>query len=196
MTPLAPFGEFLPHAIRHPKVRMALRVLAGLCCLDLLVAAFFFCPAAWRHHQLAGGIAAYRNSQREAAEARQRALQYGELLQRVSVLEEKWKAPAAQSALISAVNRFASRNGLRVVSQDFESEKTKTGVESLNQEISLQGSYRALRGFLADLEDLGTLTVVEQTRLERAGQGGNSLRAVLKLRTFSPGGSRAPGRGT
>jgi Tfp pilus assembly protein PilO len=177
--------DFFIFALKHPKMKMAFGTALGLGALDLLVLAFFWWPSAYQHHQWVKKTDDCRREQLEAGRAQETALRYGKLSKRVRLLETKWETAATQSALIESINRLASKDGLRVVSQDFEMENAKSGGKSLKQGLSLTGSYGSLKQFLADLENLKTLTVVEQARLERAGEGGSRVQAVLKLRTFS-----------
>ena len=176
---------FCRYALKHPKVLRAARASAFFLALDLLVLVFFWGPLAFEHHRLVKGIGDYREAVLRDRRAREEGLRYGRLVGRVKVLEAKWSTPVTQAQLIESLTRLSRKNGLKVVSQDFDVDPAKGGGRTFKQNIALVGSYSSLRRFLADLENLATLTTVEKARLERAGDSGAEVRAVLELSTFT-----------
>jgi hypothetical protein len=181
---ILPIRDACFYALQHPKTKRAVWAGALFLAVDMLLLAALWAPAAYRHHQLEKAIADHREAVLEADRAQATSENYGRLVKRVRNLEAKWETPVTQSGMIEVLTKLASKDRLTVISQDFDSASPKVG-KSLEQSISLQGNYQALRRFLVDLENLKTLTLVEQARLERAGEGGNLLRAALKLCTFS-----------
>jgi hypothetical protein len=176
---------FCRYALRQPKVKRAAWAACLWLGLDLLVLALFWGPAAFQHHRLEKGIQDYRRSEREARQAVENSRRYEELVKRAANLEAKWETPVSQAGLIESLTRLCAKNGLRVVSQDFDVTPAKGGGQSFRQNLALVGSYSSLRRFLAGLEGLPSLTVVEQSRLERESEGASRIRASLQLSTFT-----------
>lgn len=192
MTRLLELKDFFIYSLKHPKVRLAATAALSLAALNLALVAFYWVPSAWRHHQAASAIESLRRSRLEAEQAGDLFRRYQDLLKRAGVLEAKWKTPASQSSLVGALDRLAAKNGLKVLSQDFNAGTSKKGGTVLEENLSVVGAYPSLRHFLADLEGLKTLTVVEEARLERAEEEGGRVRAILKLSTFSRSSGHGP----
>lgn len=184
-------GDFL-YALRHPKVKRAYGAASGFLTLAFVVFLFFFLPFAIHHHQLAGGIADYREAQWERDKAQEASKNFALVSQRAGVLEKQLGAHETQSSLVGLLSRLASKNGLKVVSQEFSGKESAGSGQTLTQDLTLQGSYPSLRSFLTGLENLPALTVVEEAHIERMGEGGRGIRVVLKLTTFQ----RHPGEGS
>lgn len=180
-------------ALKHPGLRRAAWAALGLVAADLLLFASFFGPAAWRHLRLEEEIAADRRARLEALHDADERKNYDQLTQRAGVLEAKWRKPADQSALVQSLARLTRECGLKVVSQDFDVEDARDGGKIFKRNLTLTGAYPALRRFLREIGQSPNLTVVEQARLERAGEKGGNLRSTLELWTFSrPTGREAP----
>jgi hypothetical protein len=177
--------DFIVDVLGHPKVKRAAWTAVISLTLDLLILVFFWYPAARVHGEVQREISRYRQAREEASRARATVEIYAGLEKRVSVLESKWQEPVSQSDLIGSLGRLASRDKLKVVSQDFDLAATPGAGKFFKQNLSLDGSYPSLRRFLADLEGLPTLTVVKQARLERTGEKDGRLRANLQLSTYS-----------
>ncbi|HXL73968.1 MAG TPA: GspMb/PilO family protein [bacterium] len=182
---LAAVLDFIGEALGHPKVKRAAWAAAGLLTLDFLVLAFVWYPAAQVHFGLQREISRYHQAREDASRAEESAEIYANLEKRVKVLDVKWNYSVTQSDLIGSLGSLASKNRLKIVSQDFDAVSPQSGGNLFKQNLSLDGSYPALRHFLADLEALPTLTVVKQARLERAGVEGSQVRANLELATYS-----------
>jgi hypothetical protein len=189
-TPATLLG-FCRYTLLHPKVKKAAWAACLCLVLDLLVLALFWGPVAFQHHRLEKGIRDYRRAEREARQAVENSQQYEQLVKRAASLEAKWETPVTQSELIESLTRLSSKNGLKVISQDFDVTPGKGGGQSFRQNLALAGSYASLRHFLAGLENLPSLTVVETARLEREGLAGSEVRASLQLSTFT----KFPGKG-
>ena len=179
-------------AVRHPKVRKALVTFLGFLAADLVLMVVLWAPAAIRHHQLKKGIGEYHRAQEEALSAQETAAHYQELVRSTGSLLGQWENPVNQSGLIQSLTRLAAKSELKIISQDFDTAVSKGGGHLFKQNLSLAGTYGELRRFLADIENLPNLTVVEQTRLERAGEGGSQLRAFLQLCTYNNSSGERP----
>ncbi|MGH7739112.1 MAG: hypothetical protein ACREL1_03090 [bacterium] len=175
---------FLARVLNHQKVRRAVwaALIAGT--VDLLLFCFFWMPAALDHHGLEKSIGGYRRAKLESEKSQETARVYEDLNRRSLLLSAKWKAPATQASLVESVTRIASRRHLKVLAQDFEMKKSPGGGTDFEQNLSLSGGYGALREFLDDLDNLPTLTLVRQARLERGSSLTGEMRATLLLSTY------------
>ncbi len=191
MIPLELLVGFLGDSWKHPKIRRAGWAALTAALADFAILAAFWAPAAWSRHQLEKAIDANRSARLEAARTLQTAEAYSRLSRLAGVLEAKWNTPATQAGLVESVTRSASRHRLKVLSQDFDVKSLPEGGTAFEQNLSLSGDYPCLREFLDGLEDLPTLTLVRQARLEREGTGAIQVRAVLELWTYqkTPGGA-------
>jgi hypothetical protein len=192
MKPLLAFPVFFRYALLHPKVKRAALAASFFLVLDLVLLAVFWGPAAFRYYRLEKGIEDFRQAEKTTQQAREEAQLYGQLVKRVKVLESKWDTAVTQSGLIKSLTKLSAKNGLKVVSQDFDVAAARGGGRSFKQNLALVGTYTSLRRFLEDLENLPTLTVVQQARLERVGEAGGQVRAILQLCTYT----QSPVKGT
>jgi|GEM_PF-2184744 len=191
MSPLLPGS--IRTVLRHPKVRRVAWLALGLGAADLILLVFLFGPLALKHSRLVSAIAADRRSRLEALQAHENSANYGRLTQEVTGLESRWSRPANQSELVEAVSRLSARCGLKVISQDFNVSAPKGGGKVFKQDLSCLGDYDSFRRFFRELDSFPNLTVVEQVRLDRAGEKGDRVRASLELWTFSrPSGKGDP----
>jgi Tfp pilus assembly protein PilO len=193
MNLIRSLGNFFIFSFRHPKIQRAAWIALALWTADVLVLAFFWLPAALQYHQLESRIGGYRKAEQEAREAVAEAARYGQLESQTRALETKWGIPITQSGLIESLGTLASHLGLKIISQNFDP-PVSGGPRAFRQTITLMGSYSSLRRFLAGLEDLPTLTVVQQVQMERVGEDAAQIRATLRFSTFlkSPGRENKP----
>ena len=185
--------KYFFYARKHPGVKRVVAVSAVLLAVDILLIGTFWGPVAWRHHELQKKVDDYRLRKRNDLLAQETADTYTRMMIRVKVLDGKLEKHSTQSELIESLSRLASRNRLRILSQDFDvTSKNNVGFSSFKQNVSLVGSYSSIRHYLTDLENLPTLTILQQARLERAREKGNQVRGVFELLTFekSSGGVR------
>lgn len=190
MTPLRTVIGVGKEAWRHPKVQRAAWAALAAALLDLVVLAFFWMPSALSHRNLEKAVDDHRAARLEAERSLETAQAFDRLSRRAKLLESKWETPVTQAGLVESLTRAAAKRRLKVLSQDFGLKSLPGGGKAVEQNLSLGGDYPGLRGFLDDLDNLPTLTVVRQARLERVGSGGGAVRATLFLSTYqkSPSG--------
>jgi len=176
--------EFCFYSLKHPRVKIAAMAVGFIFGVNLILFGFFYMPVALRNHQLQKAIDDHQNKISEINREQALIGRYENLSKRVSFLETKWAASNSQSELIRSLDRLAAKEGLKIVSQDFDLQPSGTGGKCFVQNITLLGNYKSLKIFLDELENLPTLTLVEQARLERVGEGAQ-IRANLELTTYS-----------
>ncbi len=181
-----PLFEFR-YAYRHPRVRAAALFLLGGMGLLLLAMFAFWLPARHTAQSLNDEIDHHRRvahdkrySMELAVAVKQAALQVGEA-------EKKLDQQNVQSLLVQHLDRLAKRHGLRILSSSYDESKEQSGFRPMSHELALQGSYAGLRGFLTDIPDLPTLTVIEDCSIARVREGAG-LKATLLLRTWRRSG--------
>ncbi len=176
--------EFCFYSLKHPRVKVAAVAAIFIFGVNLILFLFFCMPAALQNHRLQRAIDDHQSKILEINRAQTLADRYENLSKRVSVLETKWASPNTQSELIRSLDRLAAKEGLKVVSQDFDLQPSGGSGKCFVQNITLTGNYVSLKKFLDELENLPTLTLVEQARLERIGEG-VQVRANLELTTYN-----------
>lgn len=177
------------YTLKHRSVKRVLIAAGILLAVDFLLFGFFWWPAAWHHHELQKQIDQVRFHQQEAQQALETAQDYVSLTKLSKSLESKLETPTTQSKLIEFLTRLASQNSLKVISQDFDS-KEEGPAGAFKQNVNLEGTYTSVRHYLSDLENLPTLTLVRQIRMESAGEESGRVRVFLTLLTLEKSSMR------
>lgn len=183
------WAVFLWSAVRYPKVRWALAALALAGTLDAGVTAFAWAPAWIRHGRLEGELRRAREEEREAVEAEKAAHRYGNLAGRVRALTTRWEAPVGQAEVIRSLDDLAARCGLKILSRDFDvsGDEPREASPAFRQTLVVSGPYASVRRFMVGMEDLPTLTVVRQVRMDRREEGAGGVQATFLISTFAQG---------
>lgn len=180
---LAPWIFEFRYALRHPRVHAALVVLfISLVILSLVVLAYWL-PAHHATASLAEELDHYRRIAHDKRYSAELAIAVKRATLQVGEVEKKLNQTAVQSVLVQNLSLLAQRHGLRILASNYDEGKAQDGFQPINHELSVQGGYSGLRGFLADIASLPTLTVLEDSTITRNREG-DSLKAVLLLRTW------------
>lgn len=182
MIPAEIRDDFL-FSLRHPRVRASIAALIVSALALLAVAAGYWWPA----ERAAASIEAKIEDRRREianADSSARVANASELAARqLAQIEKKLDASVTQAVLVQNLSGLARRHNVRIVSQSYEEGKPKGGYASLVHDLTLQGAYPELRGFIADLQGLPAFTVVQEAVLGRAS-GTNAIRAQLNMVTY------------
>lgn len=181
------------YVLHHPRVRLALKVAVVCTALLLLIGLAYWLPARHATQALAGEIDHYRR----IAHDKRYSAELGAAVKRASTqvaeVEKKLDQNAVQSVLVQHLSLLAKRHGLRILTSNYDEGKTQEGFLPMSHELTVQGGYSGLRGFLADIPSLPTLTVIEDSTITRNREGG-TLKATLLFKTWRRnGGSGATG---
>ena len=170
------------YAARHPLVRGAFIALAVTSAALVVVATL---------ELLAGNELAARESalseQAHALQDRGRSNGLLETFRRVSAdvarIDAKLDYAATQGQLVQDFAELAARHHVTILNQSYEDGRRNGTLQALQSELTVRGSYRALRGLLLDVPALRAWTEVREVTLERARDAGEVNGKIL-LVTF------------
>lgn len=178
----------LRYALRHSRVRVALiGLFASMLILFLIVLAYWL-PARHTTQSLTEELDHYRR----IAHNKRYSAELATAAQRASIqvaeIEKKLDQTTGQSVLVQHLSMLAARHGLRILTSNYDEGKAQDGVQPINHELTVQGGYSGLRGFLADIPSLPTFTVIEDSTITRNREGA-ILKAALVFRTWRRSGA-------
>ncbi len=177
----------LRYVLRHPRVRTALMAAFAGAAILLLVVLAYWLPARHATQSLAGEIDHYRRIAHDKRYSAELAAAARRASAQIAEAETKLDQNAVQSVLVQHLSQLAKRHGLRILTSNFDEGKAQDGFQPMHHELMVQGGYSGLRGFLADIPSLPTLTVIEDSTITRNREGGN-LKATLLFRTWRRSG--------
>lgn len=187
MTVRAGIAE-LRYGARHPLARTGVRALLGAV-LVMAAALVFWFPAQHTNARLEAQITAKRRTLVETKQADELLRLYASAQKSVPLLEKKLEQSVSQAQLVDSLSRLARQHGVRVASETYEEGRSAGGQALLLAELTVQGSYGAVRNFLRDLPTLPMWTEVHEVRLE-AARGSAAVRGRIRVATY-----RAPPAG-
>lgn len=175
----------LRYCLRHTRVRAALAACAVAATVLVLVAAAYWWPTVRYTRNITAQIDAERQVLREKRHNIALARAVEDARAQIGPMESKFDAAATQAALVQQIARLAQRTRVRVLAESYHESKTVEGYQSLFHELTLAGSYTAVRNFLIGLNGLSTLTLIDEAALSRERDAGaGTIRAQLKLVTW------------
>jgi len=180
----------LRYSARHPLARTGVRVLLGAVVV-MAVTLVYWWPAQHANAGLEAQITAKRRTLVETQQADELLRLYASAQKSVPLLEKKLEQSVSQAQLVDSLSRLARQHGVRVASETYEEGRSAGGQALLLAELTVQGSYGAVRNYLRDLPTLPMWTEVHEVRLE-AARGSAAVRGRIRVATY-----RAPpvGRG-
>lgn len=172
----------LRYNVRHPLARLGVRAL--LAAGTVLVGALaLWWPAQHADSGLQAQIAAKRRALVEVQQADELLRLYTSAQKSVPLLEKKLEQSVSQAQLVDSLSRLARQHGVRVASETYEEGRSSGGQALLLAELTVQGSYGAVRNFLRDLPTLPMWTEVHEVRLE-AARGSAAVRGRIRVATY------------
>lgn len=180
---LADWKFELGYMLRHPRVRMALIAAVMSLVILLLTVLLYWLPARHATVSLTSSVDHYRRIAHDKRYSAELAAAVERVSTQVAETEKKLDNNAVQSVLVKHLSLLAKRHGLRILTSNYDEGKTQDGFQPMSHELTVQGSYSGVRGFLADIPALPTLTVIEECSITRSREGA-SLKAALQLRTW------------
>lgn len=170
---------------RYPLVRCGALLAAAMFLATVATAAFLWWPAVTEHRQLERAVAQAKSKVVDAINQAKVAESFHEVQERIEAIGEKLEATASQAELTSHINRLAAKLEVKILNESNEEGKIKQGYLPMIQELSIQGSYAAIRHFLLALNALPTWTIVRELRITRKAITAD-LKAVVTLVTYRP----------
>jgi Tfp pilus assembly protein PilO len=182
----------LRYSARHPWARSGLWAVAAAAVLTVAAAGAWW-PAQREHGALEESIAAKRRSLVQARQAEELARAYAQARAAVAVLEKKLQHGATQAQLVENFARLARKHGVKIVAETYDEGRNAAGAQpALSAELTVLGSYPALREFLRELSALPTWSEVHEVRLETV-QGTGIQKGRIRIVTYrraAPGEAR------
>lgn len=179
----AEIRDDLLFSLRHPRVRAGFAALVISVAALVVVSAAYWWPARHAAETLQAKIEERRLEISSADSRAQLAGASRRAAGQVAQIEKKLDASVTQAVLVQNLTALARRHNAKIVSQSYEEGKPKDGYAALVHELTLQGSYAELRGFIGDLQGLPTFTIVQEAILGRTANAA-AIRAQLDMVTY------------
>lgn len=170
--------------LRVPFVRRGALLLVVLAACLALVQTMWRAPLA---QEYAARKAQFATLQTEAAQLRLRIDSISTYDARRAQLErvaERFQAPVDRSGVVERLTALSSRAGTRIIHGANSFGRARGTVVPVEQDLTIEGNYRAVSRFLTDLQTLDTLTLLRQAELT-SNPDGTLVRAQIKLVTLS-----------
>lgn len=181
------------YGLRHPLARSGLIALAVALVL-LIAAVVLWRPVASERAELDEQIARQRRALVAVREARALHEAYVQAAERVPQLETRLRQAVSSAALVGHFGELARRQDVRIVTESYDDSRAEGPWQAVSGELTVEGDYPAIRGFVSAIAGLPTWSVVDELRIASvAGRG--ALRARLRVVTRS-GGAAVSENGT
>ena len=172
----------LRYAARHPLVRAAM----GLCAVALLAlcaaaSMVLFSSSALQAQQTM--LAGKTQVLKEQGRSNEMRVTFQRVSADVARIDVKLDYAATQGQLVQDFAELAARHHVTILNQSYEEGRRNGALQALNTELSVRGSYRAIRGLLLDVPDLRAWTEVREVLLERSRDAGQ-VNGKIQLATF------------
>jgi len=172
----------LLYSLRHPWVRAASWACAAAAALAL-AAVVFWLPLSQAQAALENEIAAKRREFVHTERAEELLRAYERARKEVVLLEKKLEHAATQAQLVENIGRLARKHGVRLRGESYEEGRSAGAQPTLTAELTVQGGYRALRGFMRDFATLPTWSEVQEVRLEKERKS-TTVRGRIRVVTY------------
>lgn len=178
------------YILRQSGVRRGLVVLAVA--LTLLVIAGI------QYHRIVsneiGGLRAQLEQKRheavDAQYAQQLVVAYSTGKNQIAVLEKKLQVQGVQSTLAHEMERLCKLDAVQLLAQSYQDGRAgqNAGMQenyaALQHELVVAGSYANLRRLISDMENLPTLSFIEEANFSKSSERDAQLKLVLRLVTY------------
>jgi Tfp pilus assembly protein PilO len=145
-----------------------LAITAFAACLCWLISLLIWNPVLQEHAVLSAEIKTLSERHRQQQANQEGLVAAGVALEGLETWDARVMQQADRVVLMTSVVDMAASNGMTILGQTYEESKEDAGLSMLRQEISFQGQYGNIRGFLFGLAELPGLTRVEELSIERA----------------------------
>lgn len=102
----------------------------------------------------------------------------------LNVIEEKLTVDVDRSQITTLLSELATRTNTRIVHGASAVGKPRRGITPIEQDLTLEGTYFAIRQFIIGTAAMETLTIVRRIEMS-SSQETSLVRANLKLSTLS-----------
>jgi Tfp pilus assembly protein PilO len=169
------------YVLRDRRI-VLLAVAAGVASLCWIISMLIWAPVLQKHAALTVELRVLAEQHRRQLVGLEVQVAASEAQAQLKAWDERLVQQVDRVALMTAVVEMASSNGMTILGQTYEEAASGAGLSMLRQEISFQGQYENVRGFLFALPGLPGITRVEDLNIERATPEG--VRGRLRLVNF------------
>lgn len=170
----------LRYSVHHACARAAL-IACALSIGAAAVAVVAWWPVRQTSARLEAQIDAKRRDLVRMHQAQEVLHAYTRARKSVGLLEKKLRQAATQAQLVENLARLARKHGVHVVSETYE--EGRGSPATLNADLAVQGSYRALRDFMRDLPALPTWSEAQEVWLEKM-RGSRLIKGRFRIVTY------------
>ena len=181
----------LRYSARHPWARAGLWAVGAAAVVAAAAVAAWW-PAQREHAALEDEIASKRAGLVQARQAEELSRAYAQARSAVAALEKKLQHGATQAQLVENFARLARKHGVKILAETYDEGRNPGAQPALSAELTVQGSYSALREFLRELSALPTWSELHEVRLETV-QGTATQKGRIRIVTYrrsAPGEAR------
>lgn len=175
--------EDLLFSLRHPRVRFSIIGFAFLSLLALIIGTVYWWPMMHNANRLRAEIDDRRRAVASAEYNAKLAQTSGYAAQQMDMIERKLDTSVTQAVIVQNIATLARRNKVKIISEAYEEGKEKDGYAPLVHELTVQAGYSELRGFISGVQQLPTLTIVQEAILARSSNS-SSIKAQLNIITY------------
>lgn len=180
---LVALKEDLMFSLRHPRVRTSIIGFMLSMLLALLIGMFYWWPVMHSVNRLKAEIDDRRREIVSAEYNVKLAQTSGYADQQMALIEKKLDTSVTQAALVQNIAALARRNNVKIISEAYEEGAAKDGYAPLVHELTVQAGYSELRGFISGVQQLPTLTIVQEAILGRSSKS-SVIKAQLNIITY------------
>lgn len=179
----AKLKESLAFSLRHPRLRASIYLSISSTLLAIIICISYWWPAVHLKNNLINEINELRLSISKAEHNIQLEQAVEVANQQLALVERKLNVSTTQADLIQNISAMARRHNVQIDSETYEEGKNKDGYERLAHEITVHAGYVELRAFIDDVQQMPTLTVIQEAIVSRSSNS-KDIRAQLSIVTY------------
>ncbi len=112
------------------------------------------------------------------------AIRYKKTAKNVALIEKRLNSDSRQATIIDSLNRLAKRYRVHIIDEAYEEGRGKEHYQPLNHDLTIEGSYLAIRNFLHAIDGLSTWTVIIESKMSLRSNDSRLVIASLRLATY------------
>lgn len=190
------FRRELAYLLRYRGAR-AMLAASGAAVILVAAASMYWYPHAHQHASLMQRVDAARRDVLMQTQAGEINRGYQHAVQALQTVTEKLAQTASQARLVESIDQVARRARVRIVSQAYEELREQNGYQPLLANLTLLGTYPALRVLTRELPELPAWCVIQEARFETSRDKSADVKAQIRLACYrTPGGHTPKGAAT
>lgn len=191
MKPWLHLRQELAYLLRHRGARVLLAANGAALILVAAVSIYWY-PLAHQHASLMQSVNDVRRDVLMQTQAGEINRGYQHALQALQTVTDKLAQTASQARLVESIDQVARRARVRILSQAYEELREQNGYQPLLANLTLLGSYPALRVLTRELPELPAWCVIQEARFETSRDKSADVKAQIRLACYRTPGGRTP----